>query len=387
MKKIIFPVLLITSQLLYSQTYLPIGSNGVSVEYSNLNLNNLTSVGFYKGNSMTNAPDAGWWYVTVEAHDNTGGNQPGWTKQTVTAYGAGNSYPVGTTFIRNQTGGISWTSWKQIIILNENGNVGIGTTNPIYKLSVYDSQFNLGYFKRANGGGGAGFTLENGSSIAINFGIGANAIQNFFAGLNGGSDNFLYVQGGTNGFFNLKSDAKMGWVTSPTDATSFSPDTYFYRNSANNIRTPGSLLIDNNVCIGTIDPKGYKLAVNGSAIFTKAVVKQNANWPDYVFANDYDLYPLTLVEQFIKVNKHLPEVPTAKEIEKNGLDIGNNQTLLLKKIEELTLYLIEQNRSINDLKKENEQLKKNNEELKTQLEKQNNELLSRIEKLEKAANR
>ena len=108
---------------------------------------------------------------------------------------------------------------------------------------------------------------------------------------------------------------------------------------------------DNGVAIGTIDTKGYKLAVNGDAIFTKVKVKQFGSWPDYVFETSYKLPSLNEVEAFIQQHKHLPGVPSAKEVEKEGLDVGENQAVLLKKIEELTLYVIE-------LKKENDEIRK-----------------------------
>jgi hypothetical protein len=64
-------------------------------------------------------------------------------------------------------------------------------------------------------------------------------------------------------------------------------------------------------------------------------------WSDYVFNDDYKLRSLSSLESFIKQNKHLPEVPSAKEVEEKGISVGDNQALLLKKIEELTLYVIE----------------------------------------------
>lgn len=110
------------------------------------------------------------------------------------------------------------------------------------------------------------------------------------------------------------------------------------------------------VGIGTNDTKGYRFAVNGDAIFTKVKVKPYP-WADYVFNNDYKLRSLFEVEQYIKQHHHLPEVPSAKEVEKNGLDVGDNQALLLKKIEELTLYAIQQQREIKELKQELKQVK------------------------------
>jgi hypothetical protein len=100
-----------------------------------------------------------------------------------------------------------------------------------------------------------------------------------------------------------------------------------------------------------------KLAVNGNIYAKKLKVTQNG-WPDYVFHHQYSLPSLKEIEEFIQRNKHLPDVPPANEIEKNGLDVGDNQAVLLRKIEELTLYLIELNKKMDKLTEENEILKK-----------------------------
>jgi hypothetical protein len=97
-----------------------------------------------------------------------------------------------------------------------------------------------------------------------------------------------------------------------------------------------------NVGIGTsLIPSGFKLAVAGKIITEEVVVKLQSNWPDYVFNQDYNLRPLHEVKQFVKTNKHLPNIPSATEMEENGLSIGEMQNKLLQKIEELTLYIIE----------------------------------------------
>jgi hypothetical protein len=119
-----------------------------------------------------------------------------------------------------------------------------------------------------------------------------------------------------------------------------------------------------DVGIGVSDTKGYKLGVNGNAIFNKVVVKQYPNWSDYVFNADYHLRPLSEVEEYIKQNHHLPEVVSAEEVEKNGLDVGDNQATLLKKIEELTLYMIDQSKKQQKLEEEVVELKKENGKLK-----------------------
>lgn len=96
---------------------------------------------------------------------------------------------------------------------------------------------------------------------------------------------------------------------------------------------------DGNVGIGTTTPY-EKLSVNGNVKAKKFIVTQ-LGWSDYVFDNEYKLRSLPALEEYIKQNKHLPEIPTAKEVEEKGSNIGDNQALLLKKIEELTLYVIE----------------------------------------------
>jgi len=75
------------------------------------------------------------------------------------------------------------------------------------------------------------------------------------------------------------------------------------------------------------------------------------SWYDHVFYPDYQLRPLDELETFIKENNHLPEIPSAKEVEENGLDLGEMQGKLLLKIEELTLYIIQQQKEIDELKK------------------------------------
>jgi hypothetical protein len=105
-----------------------------------------------------------------------------------------------------------------------------------------------------------------------------------------------------------------------------------------------------NVGIGTTSIASYKLSVNGNIRTRKVRVDQDT-WADYVFENNYQLRPINELERYIQVEKHLPDVPSAAEVKKEGLDLGDNQAVLLKKIEELTLYVIEQNKKIEALQK------------------------------------
>jgi len=107
-----------------------------------------------------------------------------------------------------------------------------------------------------------------------------------------------------------------------------------------------------NVGIGTINPD-EKLTVKGK-IHTQEVRVDMAGplVPDYVFEEDYKLKSLQEIESYIKENKHLPEIPSAKEIEKNGLMLAEMNMALLKKMEEMTLHMIEMKKEIEQLKKD-----------------------------------
>lgn len=109
--------------------------------------------------------------------------------------------------------------------------------------------------------------------------------------------------------------------------------------------------------ISNIISNNYKLLVDGTIGVRKVRVTQQNSWADYVFKKEYKLMSLTQLEKFIKTNGHLPEVPTENEIAKNGNDIGDTQVLLLKKIEELTMYIIQQQKEIDALKNTKKKIK------------------------------
>jgi hypothetical protein len=122
---------------------------------------------------------------------------------------------------------------------------------------------------------------------------------------------------------------------------------------------------DGNISIGTT-VASEKLSVKGKIRAQEVKVEMNG-WSDFVFAKDYKLPSLKETEKHIKENGHLPGIPSAAEVEKNGIELGDMNAKLLQKIEELTLYLIE-------MKKENGMIRKDNEAKNKKLQDQINKL-------------
>jgi hypothetical protein len=118
-----------------------------------------------------------------------------------------------------------------------------------------------------------------------------------------------------------------------------------------------SVLGDGSVGVGTKTTHGYKLAVNGNAIFTKVSIRNYASWPDYVFKSSYKLPGLDSLEKYIRVNRHLPGIISAEQAKGQPIDLADNQALLLRKVEELTLYLIEEHKQVEELSREVKRLK------------------------------
>ncbi|MFS4454734.1 hypothetical protein [Maribacter sp. 2304DJ31-5] len=118
--------------------------------------------------------------------------------------------------------------------------------------------------------------------------------------------------------------------------------------NGNGIANPSVTINNNgNMAVGTSGTGSHKLAVGGS-IGAREIKVEVGTWSDYVFFSDYDLPTLEEVEKHIKEKGHLINIPSTKEVEANGIRLGEMNRLLLEKIEELTLYVIE-------LKKQNDQ--------------------------------
>ncbi len=125
--------------------------------------------------------------------------------------------------------------------------------------------------------------------------------------------------------------------------------------------------------IGTTTPQ-YALAVNGT-IGTKEVIVTNAGWADYVFQPGYRLRPLSQVAAYIRENQRLPDMPSESEVKEKGVGVGEMQSKLLAKIEELTLHMIQAN-------ERNDRLEQQNRDLREQ----NRAIVQRLERLEARGN-
>lgn len=108
-----------------------------------------------------------------------------------------------------------------------------------------------------------------------------------------------------------------------------------------------------NVGIGITEniASGHKLSVNGKIAATEVRIQPQAAWPDYVFADEYELMPLETLKLEIEKNKHLPNIPSADAIHENGIHVGDMQIRMMEKIEELTLYILQLHEEIETLKK------------------------------------
>jgi len=204
-----------------------------------------------------------------------------------------------------------WTNGTDIYNTNT-GNVGVGITTPPEKLTV------VGNFKLS---GGIYWDWPNriieiysadGYSQAIRF---RNSMGTGFGNPNGGFD------------------------------------------FADHLGTSVMRINNYAVGIGTTNTGTFKLAVEGK-IGAREVRVTNANpWPDYVFGDQYKLKTLATLEGYIKKNNHLPNMPSAREVKNNGIELGNMNTRVVEKIEELTLYVIELNKRMAKLEKENARLR------------------------------
>jgi hypothetical protein len=261
-----------------------------------------------------------------------------------------------------------WTIPGVNINNTNTGNVGIGTTNPARKLDVlsgtgvtpFAAVGPNGYILVDNVGTGQSYYRANvfhqfqgtsGTPILTiqgggNVGIGTTSPQSIF-NIQQSAGGELMFSDGYGGAGNYRNSIKNIHVGS-NDAAANKMQFYVGDGTATGQNEALTLLGNGSVGIGTTAPEAaFKLSVNGT--IRSKEIKVQATWSDYVFDKEYQLKPITEVDAYIKKNHHLPDVPSAAEVEKNGVNLGETSSLLLKKIEELTIYLIEKDKQLKEL--------------------------------------
>ena len=222
------------------------------------------------------------------------------------------------SFRGNATAGSSTGS--EYMVMTNSGRIGIGTSAPSSFLHVY--------------------TTGSNSATGVVISQGSNSNNRL-------SGRLFFENTGevSNSFVIMKSGDKLSFRANATAGSASGTE---YMNLSNS----------GQVGIGTASTGTHKLAVDGS-IGAREIKVEASGWSDFVFEKGYTLRTLEDVEEHIKERGHLPEIPTEAEVIENGINLGEMDAKLLQKIEELTLYLIEQNKKIEALEQQVQELKNN----------------------------
>lgn len=273
-------------------------------------------------------------------------------------------YHTGTSWAQVTTGTIPtayWTANGNHIYNNNSSNVGIGISSPTSKLTVANNI-------EIEGSIPAFVMSSTGSTARINFILDSQepdfAITQFnnkfylsrFEGL-GFVDDLVISELGYIGVGTAVVDVRLtvdeGSDVGPASggyiqtglATGLNIGIDNNEIQARNNGASSRLVLQNDagpLQIGNVvAPTGYKVAVNGKVICEELKIQDAVDWPDYVFADDYKLASLDEVRNFIELHHHLPNIPSAAEVESNGIVVGDMQKRLMEKIEELTLYILD----------------------------------------------
>lgn len=218
-----------------------------------------------------------------------------------------------------------WSSDGANIYNSNTGNVGIGTSTPNAFVEIKKDQTAETMLRIVNKSAGAGASTR--------YDLVTGALNSYVSSeLNNNNGNPYYRLG----------------IGSGVSAAYFDGSDFYFRSFSGSVKM--RITNNGNIGIGTASPGNFKLAVEGKIGAREIQVTNTNPWPDYVFEPQYRLWKLAEVEQYIKQNKHLPGVPSAVEA-KDGIELGKMNAILLEKIEEMTLHIIQLNKRIEELEK------------------------------------
>lgn len=246
---------------------------------------------------------------------------------------------------------ISYAQWQTsgTNLYYNNGNVGIGTINPGRILDIQQSNNNRSYLRiRENSSN----TVTDGGAFLELTGTRSDGTIGYYGGILGGRESYTFDNKGYLAFYADNDDGKS-------------------MIERMRINTSGNLLIGK----ATQTNLTYKLDVQGTIRANKVVV--NTTGADFVFSPSYNLLPLSDLQKFIEQQHHLPDIEPAAQMEKEGLNVGDNQIKLLQKIEELTLYIINKDQQIITEQKINQSQQQEIDSLKEQV-RELTQLMSKI---------
>ncbi len=320
-------------------------------------------------------------------------------------WASGNDMRLGTS-ATNTTGNlVLQTKLVDRMLIDENGNVGIGTTAPSTALTINgidpilqlrNNNIDMGFVQLVNDDIRIGTNSANNTgnfivrtngadrmTVSYNGNVGIGTIAtNYKFDVNGYSrfsdhmwlEGNLYAKNIEIATSNYAAELKLERTDNIITSGSLKIDDNYNLRLSKGFNG-GGIVIDANTTSGTkrfyasktnhfnfgtgLTPVGYTVSVEGKVIATDFVASAINNWPDYVFGSEYKLKPLADVKAFIEENKHLPNIPPASEMEKNGIQLGDMSKKLVEKVEELTLYILQLQDQIDSLKKQMPQKKEN----------------------------
>jgi trimeric autotransporter adhesin len=338
--------------------------------------------GYYSGNSNTSGYQNTFIGKDAGTENTTGNNNAflgvysGWhnTAGASNAFfgnnsGANNSTGNYNTFIGSSAGSNSTSGTYNISIGYLAGSSRTGNNNLF-----------IGYLSGNGNNGGINNVMIGSKSGYSNVTGTNNVFLGYNAGYNETSSNKLYIdnsntttpliygdfstnQVGINALpstYTLNVGGTMNATAIYVNDVLMSGDMSLWHRTGNNVFTVSTT---DNIGIGVTlatNPNNYKLGVKGKIGAQEVQIENNSlTWSDFVFYDDYKLPSLEQVEEYIKTNKHLSDIPSAEQVKEEGIKVSEMNAKLLQKIEELTLYVIELKKDGDALKKEVEHLKKN----------------------------